>query len=365
MMPTSKKIVLHMIPSLGSGGAERMLARIANGDEKFRHIIVIIKKIDSESIFYQINKSTVTIVSLNFEGIKSLIHSINRYLFYLDNYSPNIIQTWMYHSNLFGGIIAYLKGYRNIYWNIRSAEVSLKKMKIRTIFLVLIGSIFSYLVPRKIITCSKRAINVHSMLFYSRKKFFFIPNGIDKSSIVSKKNITNKFPVIGLVARLDPQKNHHNFLDSIRFIDNPVEVVLLGRNVSTIQLSKYNTRNCKITLIDETSEILKYYDKFDFLILPSCYGEAFPNVLIEAMSRGVVCIATDVGDSLSIISSLGYQIQNKLLPKSIAKAINSAVYDFHNDRNLYISKSDGGISRVKTNYLLEEVINKYHSIWQL
>jgi glycosyltransferase involved in cell wall biosynthesis len=362
-MLESKKIVMHIIPSLGSGGAERMLLRIANNDTKYNHIVIIILKIDRESIFYNINSDTVTLLSLGFSGITNLLYSTRKYLYYLDKYSPDIIQTWMYHANLFGGVLAYIKGYRNIFWNIRSAEVSVKKMKLRTLMFVMLGGLFSHFIPRSIISCSKRAIGVHKKLFYSQSRFIYIPNGIDNSFVLEKKSTINKKPVIGFVARLDAQKNHENFLKSLKHINLPVKFFLIGHNVKAINLSEYNVDKINVNLLDETSDIFSYYDSFDFLILPSIYGEAFPNVLIEALSRGVVCISSDVGDSLSIISSSGYIISDPSSPVSIANAINSAVNDFKHDHSIYLSKSKEAISLVKSKYRLKEIVSKYHNVW--
>jgi glycosyltransferase involved in cell wall biosynthesis len=43
----------------------------------------------------------------------------------------------------------------------------------------------------------------------------------------------------------------------------------------------------------------------DILCVGSQWGEAFPNVIGEAMSTGVICVSTDVGDSRHIIGNTG------------------------------------------------------------
>ena len=341
-----------------------MLLRLAECDTSNEHIIIILKPIDRSTLFYDISQKNIKLYSLNYTGIKSAHSVIKLYFKYLQLHTPDVIQTWMYHSNVFGGVLAYIKGHRNIVWNIRSAEISYRSMKKKTIFLVFVEALLSYFIPKKIISCSKRAIEVHKRVLYCKSKFIFIPNGIQDHYILDKKINMNKKPVIGFVARLDTQKNHDNFLKSIQYIKRPVKFVLLGRGVDNINLSEYRiSDDINVTLSGEVTDVFSFYDTFDFLILPSVYGEAFPNVLLESMSRGIVCIASDVGDSYPIMSTAGYRIKDPYNPESIASAINSALDDFIYNHSNYLLKSNSSINRIKSNYRLTEVVKMYNVAW--
>ena len=54
--------IVHLIPSLGSGGAERNLARIVNADRENEHVIIVIKKLEN-NIFYSLSNEA-TLISL-------------------------------------------------------------------------------------------------------------------------------------------------------------------------------------------------------------------------------------------------------------------------------------------------------------
>jgi glycosyltransferase involved in cell wall biosynthesis len=57
----------------------------------------------------------------------------------------------------------------------------------------------------------------------------------------------------------------------------------------------------------------------DIVTLCSAYGEGFPNVLGEGLSCGVLCVATDVGDSALVIGPYGRIIPPRC-PEDLAAA---------------------------------------------
>ena len=99
--------------------------------------------------------------------------NINSFLFLnkFNNKDNIIIQTWLPHSDLIGGLISKICGYKKIIWNIRISNFSNNSFKLRTLIVILINSILSYFIPKKIISCSVAGINAHQRFGY-KKKFF-------------------------------------------------------------------------------------------------------------------------------------------------------------------------------------------------
>ena len=55
-------------------------------------------------------------------------------------------------------------------------------------------------------------------------------------------------------------------------------------------------------LVADSEQIKAFLDKMDILVLPS-YSEGMPNVILEAMARGLAILATDVGAVSSLVSN--------------------------------------------------------------
>ena len=109
--------------------------------------------------------------------IFDFIKKITKLRKYIKKINPDIIQSWMYHSNFLTMFIP--KKYHNkIFWNIRHSELNLKISKKMTILLSIICGLFSRFVPKKIIYCSEKSIKFHeNNQFYSKKKTRLIDNG--------------------------------------------------------------------------------------------------------------------------------------------------------------------------------------------
>jgi glycosyltransferase involved in cell wall biosynthesis len=119
--------------------------------------------------------------------------------------------------------------------------------------------------------------------------------------------------IIGCVARLDPMKDHANFLTAAALLaraDSGVRFVCVGHG-SAAYRSELMRRAASLALedrvlwADEVGDMKAVYNAFDIATLASAFGEGFPNVVGEAMACGVPVAATDVGDVRAIVGGSG------------------------------------------------------------
>jgi len=215
--------VVHIINSLKKGGAEGNLYRLCKFHKKKYNNkinITIITLINNGFYESGLKKKGINIYSLNIDEKNKFFNLIKKILKLrklIKNQNPDIIQSWMYHSN-FLTLFIQKKFYNKLFWNIRHAELDLKISKKMTIFLSIICGIFSKLIPKKIIYCSERSINFHeNKHLYDKNKSILIYNGYSEKdyypskylhSTFRKKNKIKKTDIVlGYAGRYAKQKN--------------------------------------------------------------------------------------------------------------------------------------------------------------
>jgi len=119
--------------------------------------------------------------------------------------------------------------------------------------------------------------------------------------------------VIGMVARLDPMKDHRNFIAAAAAFAQArpdARFVCIGdgppayRQELAAQAQSQGVAE-RLVWTREATDLPTAYNAFDVATLSSAFGEAFPNVIGEAMACGVPMVATAVGDSAAIIGDCG------------------------------------------------------------
>jgi len=160
-------------------------------------------------------------------------------------------------------------------------------------------------------------------LGYSNDRWAILPNGFELEKFVPSERARQdlraelRLPpdslLIGLIGRYHPMKDHSNFLKAAGILgrrDPSVHFVLAGAgvdsaNVELRELAKaFGVADCLHLLGARTDA--PYITAALDIAGSASYSEAFPNVIGEAMSCGVPCVVTDVGDSAWLVGDTGF-----------------------------------------------------------
>lgn len=158
----------------------------------------------------------------------------------------------------------------------------------------------------KIIAVTKWELPYLEKLGVKKDKIVYIPNGIPEEFFTQKKTKLKKDVLF--LGRIAPVKNLELILRVAKILPN-LNFSIVGsperRYLEKLKniLNKENIKNVKIfPPVYNLAEKIKLIDEHKIFILPSI-REAMPQVLLEAMSRGKIILASKTDGSKEIISN--------------------------------------------------------------
>lgn len=318
--------IVFIITGLSTGGAEMMLHKLLQNMDRRRFEPTVISLIDKGEIGPRIEALGIPVHALGMRRGLPNPWMVLRLARMLRQLQPDVVHTWMYHADLLGGLAARLAGCRRVIWGIRHSNLSKPENKRSTLAVVKLCARLSGLVPVQVLSCSQRAKEVHAAVGYVDEKIHVIPNGFDlarfvpdvtaRASLCAELGLPLDAPLVGVVARFDAQKNHLGFVQAAAQLQQQlpqVHFVLAGTGVdrSNVALqaaiAAHPGLQERMHLLGRRDDVPHLMAAFDVLASPS-HGEAFPNVLGEAMACGLPCVVTDAGDSAEIVGNTGHVV---------------------------------------------------------
>lgn len=198
-----------------------------------------------------------------------------------------------------------------------------------------------------------------------------IGNGVDTSFFKrnSKKELDESTLKLLYVGRINSQKGLLDLAKSVNYLvkEKNMNLVcnLIGdgpyRNflksfIKSLKLEDYFHFEGHV---NSKSKIKDFYDKSDIFILPSYY-EGSPTALIEAMSCGLPCIATDVGGIPELINNNNGILISKKDYLGLAKAI----LRVHDNKDLREKMGKNAEKFIKMNYDWDVILSKMIDIYK-
>lgn len=210
---------------------------------------------------------------------------------------------------------------------------------------------------------------------YSDQKTLVMYNGIDlsrfshlqvPSDLKKLLGIHTSGKVIGIVARLDPVKNHPMLFRAFRdyqkmYPDSWLLVVGEGPEEQKLKnLARELSIQSHTIFTGGRSDIPELLQVMDFFVLPS-HSEGLSVTLIEAMCAGKPIITTRVGGNPEVIeeNTCGY-----LIPDNDHQSLTEKLIFLSKNPPLSASMGKSGRERAQKLFSLEAVLDKHLKMYQ-
>jgi glycosyltransferase involved in cell wall biosynthesis len=368
--------ILHIITSLDVGGAEAMLQKLVLSTDRSRFQPEVIALTGVGRIGRGIAASGVSVRDLRMSPGRPDPRAFGRLARWIHRARPDVVQTWMYHADLVGGVTARAVCDAPVIWGIRGSFDPVKSKR-HMVWTARACAALSTRIPREIVSCSSALAESHVRLGYDARRIRVIPNGFDTSAyrpdpaaraaLRAELGIAPATPLVGHLARWDPQKDHVGFVEAaLRVVRGSPDVHILmcgagidDRNEAVAAPIRRAGLDGRFHLLGPRDDIPRLTAALDVLVSSSIYGEGFPNVLGEAMACGVPCVTTDVGDSAIVVGDTG-----SVVAAHDSTALCSAIAEIVElDQPARAALGRAARERVEERFALPGVVDRFQSLY--
>ena len=368
--------ILHCITSLHPDGAQHALLRLLRGLRPPGFTSLVLSLTDTLTLAPRINELGISVSSLATNRSRGLLKAGPRLCSIVREFRPDVVQGWMYHGNLLATLAGRMSpGQPTVLWNIRTSVAAPSETKVATRAVRRLNAILSA-VPNCVIYCAETSRAQHAAIGFHPMHEEVVPNGFELSRFKPDESARERLRInlgarpetvlVGNVARFHPAKDHGTLLRAVSILQNihpEVEYVFAGPSIDVGNPILASLRAAlpypqRVHLIGPRSDIASILPAFDVYCSSSAL-EGFPNVIAEAMSCGVPCVATDVGASSEIIADTG----SVVAPRSgaaLAAAVSKILALTAEDRRALGMRAR---ARIEQSYSIDSMVDCYKNLY--
>ncbi len=368
----------HIISGLELGGAEVMLARVLAHTDRARFEPEVISMTSRGPIGEEIAGRGVPVHTLGMRrGLPTPWH-LPALVRLLRQTKPDVIQTWMYHADLMGGLAGRRAGGIPVVWGIRHTDLRWGSARLTTILTARLNALLSGALPAAIVCNSEASRRIHERMGYAASKLTVIPNGFDldafhpnpqaRAEVRRELGIPSEALLVGNVARFHPQKDHRKLVRAAALLKATIPEVhflLVGTAVSpenatlSAWIRSAGLEGC-VHLLGRRTDTPRLYAAMDLFCLSSSHGESFPQVVGEAMASGVPCVVTDVGDAAEIVGETG-RVVGPGRAEDLASACERVLRLPAAERR---SLGEAARRRIRDRYAIQSVVSLFGALYE-
>ena len=334
--PGRRGSIFFLIRSLNRGGAERQLICIASGLHDLGHEVTV-------GVYYkgvldaELRAKGVTVLDLGKRGRLDLVRFSRRLVGAIRKVRPDTVYSFLGSSNILAGLIRPFVPPMKFVWSVRASNMDVSAYDWL--------SRFSYPVERAlagradlIISNSHAGVECASSRGFPRERMVVVPNGIDterfKPDPDARRRVRERWGVgddeilVGVLARLDPMKDHPTFLRAAALAAQrraDLRFICIGEGPERYARELHALAaglgiDDRVIWPGQDHEPAEALNGLDLCCSSSAWGEGFSNSVAEAMSCGVSCVVTDVGDSAEVVGETGRVVPPRD-PESLCEAM--------------------------------------------
>ena len=317
----TRRKIAFLIRSLEVGGAQRQLVELAKGLRGAGWDVLVLTYYAGAPFEHELAREGIRHVPLGKRGRWDVVAFTRRLVQVLRAERPSVVHGYLPDANCLLTLLRpFLRGAR-IVWGVRASVINLSA------YHWLSAAIFraSCRLSRRadlIICNSQVGAAAHVGRGYPAARTVVVPNGIDtarfrcdpvaRARLRAEWGVANDAPLIGLVGRLDPVKDHETFLRAAAALvrvrpDARFAFVGDGNGAYAARLRALADSlglGPRLVWSPARDDVTAVYCALDILTLCSV-SEGFPNVVGEAMACGTPCVVSRTGDSPWIVGDTG------------------------------------------------------------
>jgi glycosyltransferase involved in cell wall biosynthesis len=369
--------IAHLVTGLETGGAELMMLNLIRQLNTHAVENIVISMTSLGTIAPEINSLGIPVLTLNMTRGKIQLKALRKLLKILDENKPDILQTWLYHSDFLGGLTRLSGSKVPVIWGIHHSTDALHLLKPATRMVVHFNRLLSLVAPQYIVCCSETVYKNYLRIGYPVSKMKLITNGVDVDYYRPNPSIhtflrkllglPKNTLLIGHSGRFTPEKAQDIFLHAAGLIAQTypdIHFVMAGNRIDQqnpilqdwIEESKLGKR---VHLLGQIPNLIQFLPGLDIFV-SSSLSEALPLTILEAMSCQVPCVVTNVGDQGILVGETG-----KIVAAGDARALAEgciSLVDLSADQRLGL-----GIAarlKVKQSYTIEKSTSEYIALYE-
>ncbi len=314
--------ILFLTRSLDRGGAERQLVVLAKGLARRGHAVAVAVFFGGGAYEAELAEAGVRVIDLGKKGRWDILPFLIRLMRLLRKERPAVMHSYLGVPNILATLLKPLLPGTRIIWGVRASNVDLSHYDwLSRLAYALERRLARF--PDRVIANSYAGKRHAAANGFPEGKLVVIPNGINteyfrfdpegRQQARTEWGLGEDEILVGLVARLDPMKDHPTFLEAAGRIArerHDVRFVCVGDG-SPDYVERVKQRAVALGLTGQLiwagarDNMPSIYSAVDIATSTSAFGEGFSNTIAEAMACGVPCVVTDVGDSAQIVGDTG------------------------------------------------------------